>query len=572
MARFFNNRLRSVWALLSAALVLSGLAVGSLIAEEGDTPSFGDSVDVRVINLEAVVTNGQGVRVFDLRPQDFQLLVDGKEVSIDFFTEVRDGRAAPAAIDQPQSGEIKTTAEAGKPVGNSYLVFIDDALSVGAQRNAVIDGLMENLDTLTPADRMAVIAYDGRMEMLTPWTGSKTALTSVFTAAKTRRAWGLRHIASQLNFGNNGGRAGETEPDERSRAITGVLDPTADRRSDREQINELERLSDAVANAMRGAPRTAGRKVVLLLAGGWPSDLFFDANDSYFGAPADNHLTRPITETANLLGYTLYTVGLALPSSGRIDSVAAEDVPLEGFLGSGNANENAEARGPGLRTGDPGPEVSVLENQSSLRMLAAATGGRGLFFDRRLEALPVIAADTKSYYWLGFNAPRRGDGARHKIEIKVRQAGLDVRSRSAYRDLSRAHELDLLTQSAMLYGGDGAKSALTISIGNAERAGLNRMEVPVRIGIPARELVFLPNADGVAADIELRFGAKEDNGYRTEISTIPLHLTSEAEPRPSYVFIYETTLRMRRKPHAMVVSMVDTASGQMLTQQVALAP
>ena len=60
--------------------------------------SFGESIDVRVVNVEAVVTNRKGARIPGLTAADFRLLVDGREVSIDYFTEVAGGQAvAPAA-------------------------------------------------------------------------------------------------------------------------------------------------------------------------------------------------------------------------------------------------------------------------------------------------------------------------------------------------------------------------------------------------------------------------------------------------------------------------------------------
>ena len=55
--------------------------------------SFGESIDVRVVNVEAVVTDKSGTRVFGLTPDDFRLLVDGEEVPIEFFTEFRGGEA-----------------------------------------------------------------------------------------------------------------------------------------------------------------------------------------------------------------------------------------------------------------------------------------------------------------------------------------------------------------------------------------------------------------------------------------------------------------------------------------------
>src|SRR5579864_1876227 len=43
-------------------------------------PLFGETIEVRVVNVEAVVTDKKGNRVPDLKPEDFRLKVDGKPI------------------------------------------------------------------------------------------------------------------------------------------------------------------------------------------------------------------------------------------------------------------------------------------------------------------------------------------------------------------------------------------------------------------------------------------------------------------------------------------------------------
>ncbi|MFY9825785.1 MAG: hypothetical protein WAM82_30705, partial [Thermoanaerobaculia bacterium] len=68
-----------------ATTLVAGLAAvgGPAGAAKPVTPpassSFGESIDVRVVNVEAVVTNRKGGRVPGLTAADFRLLVDGRE-------------------------------------------------------------------------------------------------------------------------------------------------------------------------------------------------------------------------------------------------------------------------------------------------------------------------------------------------------------------------------------------------------------------------------------------------------------------------------------------------------------
>src|SRR3954452_3481817 len=157
--------------------LLSILSLAAAGVRAQDTPpSFGESIDVRVVNVEAVVTDRQGHRVSGLKPEDFRLRVDGKEMPVEYCNEVRDGEALPAApapeaaapAEQPPAparAAVQGVAE-GR-IGTYYLLFIDDFFSIPAQRNAVLKGLREDLGRLGPADRMAIVAYGGgRLTML----------------------------------------------------------------------------------------------------------------------------------------------------------------------------------------------------------------------------------------------------------------------------------------------------------------------------------------------------------------------------------------------------------------------
>ena len=50
---------------------------------------FDEVIDVRVVNLEVVVTDRSGNRVTGLGPEDFELFVDRRAQDIQYFSEVR---------------------------------------------------------------------------------------------------------------------------------------------------------------------------------------------------------------------------------------------------------------------------------------------------------------------------------------------------------------------------------------------------------------------------------------------------------------------------------------------------
>jgi VWFA-related protein len=173
--------------LLASLLTLPSAAVAQTPpAAEDELSLFGESIDVRVVNVEVVVTDRSGNRVQDLKPNDFRLKVDGKDVPISFFTEVRDGvSAAPATGEAQAVGPV----EPGSAVGTSYLVFIDDYFSTDVRRNEVLQSLKIEISRLGPQDRMALVAWDGgRLAMLSNWSSSPSQLGQAIDRAMQRPA------------------------------------------------------------------------------------------------------------------------------------------------------------------------------------------------------------------------------------------------------------------------------------------------------------------------------------------------------------------------------------------------
>ncbi len=113
--------------------ILSGIVatlsfVLPLTAQEprAEVPVIGETIDVRVVNVEAVVTSASGERVRGLTAKDFRLLVDGREVPIEYFAEVAEGTSVTAG--GPTAPTAPVTA--GEEVGRNYLVYVDDSFSL----------------------------------------------------------------------------------------------------------------------------------------------------------------------------------------------------------------------------------------------------------------------------------------------------------------------------------------------------------------------------------------------------------------------------------------------------------
>lgn len=555
----FERNRGMAYALLVGTLSLV-LSAGALWGQDGGVagpPSaslFGDIIDVRVVNLEVVVTRN-GERVSGLQPEDFELTIDGEDVPIEYFTEVLGGTAVQSGTES-QAGTLPALAP-GAPVSTSYLVFIDEFFMLPSMRNMVLKGMIEQLPMLDPEDRMAVVAFNGKkLEMLSSWSQSIPELTRVFEDALERPAYGLQRRAEERSF--ESGR----EFRER-RLLQSVANPTY--RLDIEEEQEAQRIAGQVkravmsaTSALRGFANPPGRKVMVLFSGGWPYNPAqwvvgdFTRSIQETGIPQGEQLYGPLIETANRLSYTIYPV----------------EAPYLRFPG-GSAEVSSVERSTQANTLFNAREQ---ESRAALNVIAGDTGGRAIFGGGRSSALENAVTDTRTYYWIGFTPDWKGDDEEHDIRLKARDRKLKVRSRESFSDLSRSTEVTMMVESTLLLGDAPTGLPLYAQVGPGVKAKRGKVQVPLTVVIPIHELTFLPNENEYLAEIEMRIAVEDERGGLNEIPVIPMRVSLTEPPKEGDLRRVDTGVLMRKRKHTMVVSLYDVASGKILTAKLDVDP
>jgi len=561
--------------------LLSILSLAAAGVRAQDTPPpFGESIDVRVVNVEAVVTDHQGKRVNGLKPEDFRLRVDGKEVPIEYFSEVRDGEAgkAPGADQTKTAGGAAVQGLAEGRIGTYYLVFIDDYFSIASQRDAVLKGLKADLSRLGPDDRMAIVAYDGgRLAMLSNWSGSPADLAPAFDRAMARKTQGFNRRTERTSLQNDEAFASQTVGDAAPLDLTTRqvgLDDNQRAYADT-LIRQIKGDVQAAVSAMRAFAAPHGRKVLLLLSGGWPFSVqSYTAGGSVIPTkelPEGEEIYRPLASTANLLGYTLYPVDVpgvqspaadvnGLPPPGADQPDGSQHSAFNAVAGGGGpANSGALLGGFG--------NVAEHEIEGSLRYLAQETGGTPVLNTNRALALAMAREDTRSFYWLGFSPSWKHDDKGHRIQLETRRKDLQVRTRDNFLDLSRKAEVTMAVESALLFGNPPGTLRMPLRVGEIVRSQRGEIEIPVTLGLPVDLMTVVPNGNKFTAQLELRFAASDAEGNTAEIPVVPVTLTSDHQPTPGKVVKYETKVKLRGKADHMVVAAYDPLSGKIATAE-----
>ena len=546
---------------LAALLLLARPA----LAQQEDLPAvFSEVIDVRVVNVEVVVTDRAGNRVHGLEASDFELLVDGEPTPITYFSEVEEGFALDS-----KDGDVAAVPGLGpnEPVGTNFLIFIDDLFSIERDRNRVLDRLEADLGELGPVDRLAAVAFDGtRVETLTTWTNSASQFGEALDRARKRPAHGLGRRSEQRMVDSDRESVNQFE---RSLSIPRDVSSLASRA----EVSYEETLSDQMERSVLAAVATMpqfagqpGRKVMLLLAGGWPRSVAIYALQSLptDRPPTDRRvmsedkLYGPLVSTANLTGFSLYPVDLPGPT--------------RDFRG-----DASRGLGPDPRTGDVRATPGSLEREdslhSTLQLLARSTGGVPMINAERDAALAAAVADTRSYYWLGFEPQRRDDEAYHEIVVRpVNRPDLTVRTREGYVDRSRDREIEMAVEAALMFGDPPGARPLDVRIGEPARAGRRRMSVPLEVAIPLDEIQLLPVAGVWQNELEVRVTAMDLEGNRADVSVEKVPIAGSSEPQPGQVFYYQTNLQLRRREHTYVVAVYDPLTGTSLTSTGTIGP
>ncbi len=483
---------------------------------------FSEVIDVRAVNVEVVVTDRRGNRIRGLEASDFELRVDRKPVPINYFVEIDDGYARSSIDDGIQAAASLATDE---QVGTNHLIFIDDLQALRHHRNRVLRALERDLGLLSPVDRVAVVAFDGSsVSILLDWTNSGSRIIEALGKARGREAYGR---PKQFDLG--------TRPD------------------------HIRRTVMAAATTIRSLADAPGRKVMLLLTQDWSRTNDFRANRASM-----ENLYSPLVHTANRVGYSLYPIDLPGPRpKPRMVSSSYHD-PVFGLYGPRfRPNYTGRYAFPSYET----------EEHDVLRYLARQTGARAMLNSYRDRALSETVADTRSYYWLGFEAPGTEEDQLHRIKVRLRgHRGLRVRNRKHYRDTSRDTELSMRLESSLLLGGSPGADTLEVRFGTARKTGLLAVTVPMQVTIPLDGVTLLP-MDGLwMTELELRVAFLNRFGRLSMQPARKIPVVKIDEPVPGDVLVYETELRMRKPRHRYVAAVYEPISGAILSASGQLGP
>lgn len=369
------------------------------------TPVFRAGVELVTIDVTAI--DGNGRQVTDLAAADFRVEIDGDTRQVSSVEYVRSADplrtiGPPAKIAVPDETFSSSNAK-GAPRGRLIVLLIDQGnIRTGSARH-VMNGAKKFVDTLTPEDRVAVIAVPGPGELVDFTTNHdrvrESLLRIVGTGDVLRSRFNLSITeAMAIYLRNDTQLALEVIARE-----CGAVAATEIERCEREveqdgaqMVNEIRHRTQDSMNGMRTLLQSLaaieGPKSVILMSEG----IIFEG----LGAEAD--------ELAAVAADARATLDILLMDVPQFDAT--------------------QATRPTTPREDRALQVTGLEQ------LAGASRGQLYRINTSADfAFDRISRSLDGYYLLGVESrPEDRNGRRHRIGVKTTRRGVSIRSRRSF--------------------------------------------------------------------------------------------------------------------------------------------
>ncbi len=384
--------------------------------------------DINFVRVDVIVTDRQGNPVSNLKAEDFEVTEDGKPQSIETFKLINISENAGVGLDPPREvrNPIEEVMEASRDDVRLFAIFLDDyhvRLENSMRAREPIARFVE--DQLEPRDMVGI--------MYPLWSISDVMLSRnrKSTAAAIRGFTGRKYDYTPRN-----------EFEERYVHYVSTIEA--------ERIRNQVSLSALKGLIIRLGGLREGRKAIILISEGFTNVLPAQVNDPIATCNGGMCGNAPRPRPDPIGGQNPAVQSRMDSQEFFLQSEMLSDIKLVFDLANryNTAIYTVDPRGLApfefdLSTAGSAA-VSLTKDQAmlnstidTLRILADETDGRAIVNTNDLgKGLRQIVRDSSAYYLLGYTSQVSTDGKFHKINVRVKRPGLQVRARPGYMALS----------------------------------------------------------------------------------------------------------------------------------------
>jgi VWFA-related protein len=545
-------------AVLGFALFVSALP---LLAQPA--VPYIESYEVKIHNLDVVVTGRDGKPVTGLGQADFVLLENGVEQTITNFSSVDASQTTSTA------GSAGAAAETAASPPRRFIFFIDEmGLHPSSRAKLVKNAIHFAESTMKPADLAMVVAPALEQKIVQDFTTDRAAiragLDKVMASSNSRNTQQKRELFfyDSQNFNAHlGPKDNLNKPQEQRNVRQVYADMT--RRRVLQRLGELRSLIAALGpvegkkvlvlattslSAMPGLDVWAGRRQEMFDGAELQIAEFGEISSGTTDAIAGTRDVYDLRPFIADLGRTAATNGVTIYA-------LQPDVQLENILG-------ADAR---TRSAGSVPissfQATLDMNEATMSSLAERTGGRWFRGDGNVDdVFQQMSKDLGAYYSLGYRAGADDDRVR-KVEVRVKnQPDLRVRTRSEVVNKSNVNEMQDLVVAGLLYPRTSNELGITASVGTMTKEPLGMIVFPIDVRIPMEKLTFIPDGGKARAVFTVHYAAVGEKSdftsaqERQQVIEIPI---ADLEKVPGKTWRFTTNLRFTPGKYRVAVGVFD---------------
>jgi VWFA-related protein len=538
---------------VTSVVLIAVLAAGPLAAQQKnppvETPKLTESIDVRVIGVDVVVTDKKGKPVTGLTKDDFRIFENGIEKPISNFYEI-EGKTATQAVVVPTPGAPAVAPpkeEINEQLRRRIILYIDNLSLAPFNRNRVFKQMKEFVkDAMRPGDEAMVATYNRSLKVRTPFTRDPIQIQQTLDAIAGESAQGT---ANRSEFKDVTSRINDAQTYE---------DATATARAYAQSVeHDLRQSVESISGLLTTLAGVDGKKILVLTTEGfqiqpgreaftlidevarekgWQSSSMLEAMGFN-----DNALIESIAKTANANGITIYPIHAGGLSAGN----------------EGMTADNQQATSYNVTS------AAASNTTESLQLMAEMTGGVATARTNNFAgAFKNIVRDLDSYYSLGYRAGTERVDRQRELEVRVKNRNLQVRNRQTFVEKSTFQEMSDRVIANLLYKTKANDLGIRVKVDSPVPAN-DLFRVPVEVHIPIDSLTLLQQGEAYMGGFSLYVVVGNKDGDMSDVSRkshqITIPVTDFAKAKGKY-YTYTLDLMCERGLNKISVGVVDDVS------------
>jgi VWFA-related protein len=531
-----------------------------------DLSKLSESIDVRVINVDVVVTDKKGNVIHGLRKDDFEIYENGTMKPISNFYEVQGSRPVttlaevsesatappPAATPAAPPAPLKA-ADIPENMRRRIIFFIDNLSLNPFNRNKVFSQMKDFIrNVMRPGDEAMIATFNRSLKVRVPFTRDAGQLIQTLDIIAGESALGVNNTSDRKQTEDQI-RDAQSYDDALAAARTYAQSSEHDLRQAVESINGL----------MSTLAGVEGKKIMVLTSEGFPiqpgKEAFYFIEEeakekgSTWGSQGGStllegmgfdatNLIQSVARSANANGITMYTIHAGGLSAGS--EVSAENSHPTSYTVS---------------------QAVVSNSTDSLQLMAEMTGGTSSILTNNFKrAFDRIQTDLDSYYSLGYRAGTERVDRQRELNVRTKNRAYIARARQTFVEKSTFAEMSDRVVANLLYRTKANDLKILMKTGTPKPTDNELFRVPIEVQIPMESLTLLPQGEETYTggfEVYVVVGNKDGDMSDVARKEHQIHVTpAEMKTIAGKYYTYSLELLMEPGLNKISVGVVDSIS------------